>query len=129
MRKCGKNIVEPDRPQMTIWRTRTACWIPKATNTHSQYVLLITFSTATIVARSRLIVAYVRTVPVSFNTNKIHCYRIYIRINLDVYVLLFHNWTIKTYFSSNLQLCVITPLKSCIGCISEIVCSRLLETK
>ena len=26
-----KNIVEPDRPQMTIWRMRTACWIPKAT--------------------------------------------------------------------------------------------------
>jgi len=29
-----KNIVEPGRPQMTIWRTRIACWIPKATNTH-----------------------------------------------------------------------------------------------
>jgi len=38
-----KNIVEPDRTQMTIWRMRIACWIPKATNTHSQYVILITF--------------------------------------------------------------------------------------
>jgi hypothetical protein len=28
-----KNIVQPDRPQMTIWRMRNACWIPKATNT------------------------------------------------------------------------------------------------
>ena len=28
-----KNIVEPDRPQMTIWRMRIACWITKATNT------------------------------------------------------------------------------------------------
>ena len=28
-----KNIVEPDRPQMTIWRMRFACWIPKATST------------------------------------------------------------------------------------------------
>jgi hypothetical protein len=36
-----KNIVEPDRPQMTIWRMRVACWIIKATNTHSQYVRLI----------------------------------------------------------------------------------------
>jgi hypothetical protein len=27
---------EPDRPQMTIWRMRIACWIPKATNTHIQ---------------------------------------------------------------------------------------------
>jgi hypothetical protein len=37
------NIVEPDRPQMTLWRMRIACWIPKATDTHSQYVILITF--------------------------------------------------------------------------------------
>jgi len=38
-----KNIVQRGRPQMTIWRMRTACWIPKATNAHSQYVLLIAF--------------------------------------------------------------------------------------
>jgi hypothetical protein len=25
---------------MTIWRLRIACWIPKATNTHSEYVIL-----------------------------------------------------------------------------------------
>jgi BarA-like signal transduction histidine kinase len=30
-----KNMVEPDRPQMTIWRSRVARWIPKATHTHS----------------------------------------------------------------------------------------------
>jgi len=39
-----KNIVQPDRPQMTIWSMRIACWIPKATNTHSEYVILIAFS-------------------------------------------------------------------------------------
>jgi hypothetical protein len=33
--KCGKNIVEQGRPQMTIWRMSTACWIPKGTNTLS----------------------------------------------------------------------------------------------
>jgi len=38
-----KNIVEPDRPQMETWRMRIACWILKATNTHSQYVILIAF--------------------------------------------------------------------------------------
>ena len=38
-----KNIVELGRPQMTIWRMRIACWIPKATNTHSEYVTLIAF--------------------------------------------------------------------------------------
>ena len=38
-----KNTVEPRRPQMMIWRMRTACWIPKATNTLSQYVILTAF--------------------------------------------------------------------------------------
>ena len=38
-----KNIVQPDRPQMTIWRMRIACWITKATNIHSEYVMLIFF--------------------------------------------------------------------------------------
>jgi len=30
-----KNILEPGRPQMTVWHLRIACWIPKAKNTHS----------------------------------------------------------------------------------------------
>ena len=38
-----KNIVEPDRPQMTIRRMRIACWITKTKNTHSEYVIPITF--------------------------------------------------------------------------------------
>jgi hypothetical protein len=38
-----KNFVEPGRPQMTVWRMRIACWIPKATNTQSQYVMLSAF--------------------------------------------------------------------------------------
>jgi hypothetical protein len=38
-----KNTVEPNRPQMTIWRTRLACCIRKARSTHSEYVILIAF--------------------------------------------------------------------------------------
>jgi hypothetical protein len=38
-----KNIVESDRPQMTIMRMSFALWIPKATNTLSEYVVLIAF--------------------------------------------------------------------------------------
>ena len=39
MRKCGKkNIVDRGRPQIKTWRMRIACWIPKATNTHTQVV-------------------------------------------------------------------------------------------
>jgi hypothetical protein len=32
-----KNMIEP---QMTTWRMRFACWITKATNTRSEYVML-----------------------------------------------------------------------------------------
>jgi hypothetical protein len=39
----GKNTVEPDRPQMTVWRKRIAFCVPKATNTCSEYVILIAF--------------------------------------------------------------------------------------
>ena len=35
--KTWKIIVEQSRPQMT-WRMRIACWIPKATNAHTQVV-------------------------------------------------------------------------------------------
>ena len=35
-----KNMVEPDRPQVIMWRVCFACWITKATHTHTQYLLL-----------------------------------------------------------------------------------------
>jgi hypothetical protein len=38
-----KNVVERGWPQMTIWRMRSAYWIPKSINTHSEYVILIAF--------------------------------------------------------------------------------------
>jgi hypothetical protein len=52
-----KNTVEPDRPQMAIWRMRIVWWIPKATNTQ-RYRLCNThcFSIATMVAKTRLTV-------------------------------------------------------------------------
>ena len=43
MRWCKKNIVEPDRSQMKIWLISIACWIPKVTNTHSEYVICNTY--------------------------------------------------------------------------------------
>jgi hypothetical protein len=41
--KMWKNILERDRPQITIWRTRIACWVPKATNTHTHSGCVIHF--------------------------------------------------------------------------------------
>jgi hypothetical protein len=56
-----KNIAKQGRPQMTIWRMRILCWITKVThticNTHC-------FSTATMVARTRLGVTFIRILPV-----------------------------------------------------------------
>ena len=36
-------MLEPERPQMTIWSMYIACWIPKPTNTHSECIILIAF--------------------------------------------------------------------------------------
>ena len=39
-----KKVVEPDRPQENIIRRmRVACWIIKATDTHSEYVIITAF--------------------------------------------------------------------------------------
>ena len=38
-----ENVVRPVRPQITIRRIRIACWIPKATDTHPEYVIFIAF--------------------------------------------------------------------------------------
>jgi len=54
MTQCGKNTVEPEKPQTTIWRMRIACWIPKATKTLSGISNTYCFSIAVMVARTRL---------------------------------------------------------------------------
>jgi len=38
-----KNLVDLDRLQMTVRRMCISCWMPRATDTHSQYVILIAF--------------------------------------------------------------------------------------
>jgi hypothetical protein len=38
-----KYIVEPNRPQIKMRRMSVACWILQATNTHSEYVIIIAF--------------------------------------------------------------------------------------
>jgi hypothetical protein len=38
-----KNILEPGKPQMTMRPMHVACWIPKAINTLSEYVIIIVF--------------------------------------------------------------------------------------
>jgi len=50
-----KNILEANRPQMTIWCMRIACWIAKATNT-LKICNIYCFSSTAMVTRMRLIV-------------------------------------------------------------------------
>jgi len=36
--KMWRNILDPNRPKTTIYWIPVACWIPKAKNTHSEYI-------------------------------------------------------------------------------------------
>ena len=38
-----KNMIKPDRTQMTIWRMRIACWVPQTIDTYSERVIHIAF--------------------------------------------------------------------------------------
>ena len=38
-----KNNAEVTRPQMIIWHMHIACWLTKANNTHSEYVVCVAF--------------------------------------------------------------------------------------
>jgi len=75
-----KNIVEPNRPQMTIWRMSTALWIPKATNTHSEYVTLIGLlrlqwfrESASVSGCTYIACLVVRTSPVLLYVHRLSC--------------------------------------------------------
>jgi hypothetical protein len=46
-------MVEPDKQQMTVWRMRIACWIPKATDT-LRICNTYCCDTTTVTARKRL---------------------------------------------------------------------------
>jgi hypothetical protein len=43
LRVMWKNILELARQQMTKWHMGIACWMTKATDRHSEYVILIAF--------------------------------------------------------------------------------------
>jgi len=36
-------MVEPDTPQTIIWPMRISRWIPQATDTHSEYAIIIVY--------------------------------------------------------------------------------------
>jgi len=67
-----KNILQPNRPQMTIWRMRIACWIRNATNTHSEFSN-ITYCFPTAILRYTYIACRVGEFCVYFCLSQIFC--------------------------------------------------------
>jgi len=86
-----ENTVERGTPQMTVWRMRISCWIPYATNTYSQYVILIAFplqkwlhehasmlrytNITCLVKRKRLLIATARIYRIPTNCVLLNCTR------------------------------------------------------
>jgi hypothetical protein len=67
MKEYTKNLVQPDRPQMTIGRMCVANWLTKATDTRPIYDSYC-FSTATMVTRTRLnVTLYVHCLSCFYN--------------------------------------------------------------
>jgi hypothetical protein len=65
-----KNIVHPDRPQITIWRTRIACRISKITVTHLEYVIITAFPLQQLLHQRASVLRYTYIaylVPLSFH--------------------------------------------------------------
>jgi len=68
-----ENTVQRSRPQVTIWRMRIACQIPKATNTHSQYAILIAFPLQQWLHERASVLRYTySTVPVLLKSKMLH---------------------------------------------------------
>ena len=64
-------MVDPDRPQMTIRRMRIACCVTKATDIHSECVILILTENITI-AKNVLLKERNGTSSTTFYCNRLH---------------------------------------------------------
>jgi hypothetical protein len=53
-----EKLADPERPQMTVWLIRVASWIPKTTNTHSEYVILTALPLQNILHRRSSVLRY-----------------------------------------------------------------------
>jgi hypothetical protein len=58
-----KTIGEPDRPQMAIRRMLIACWITKATGTHSEHEKIIAIPHQQWLRERASLLRFIRTLP------------------------------------------------------------------
>jgi len=61
-----KNTVQSERQQMTIWRMHIACWIAKATNTVTDYVIIIAFPLQQLLRERASLLLYAHCLPFSY---------------------------------------------------------------
>ena len=54
-------MVEKGRPRVTTRRMRFECWIPNATDTHTEYVILIAFPLQKCLRERASMLCYMRT--------------------------------------------------------------------
>ena len=59
----GKNTLDQNKDDNTIRHKRFACWITKATNTHSEFVILVSFPRQKWLRERTLILRYTYIVP------------------------------------------------------------------
>jgi hypothetical protein len=53
-------------PRVAVWCLRNACWIPRATNTQSVYIIVINLTLQRSCATRLSVSLYIRTLPVLF---------------------------------------------------------------
>jgi len=70
-----KNVEQPDRPQMTVWRMRIARWIPKATHAHTEYVIITAFPVPKWLHESSSVLRYKHIACIILNYNGFHACR------------------------------------------------------
>jgi len=105
-----KNTVQLDGPQILIWCMCIACWITNATDTHSEYVILNSFLTATIIAYTHRNV----TLHVHYLCCSTHC-----QIHRTQYLFLNH--------TDELPLCMAHTVWSCLFQHSKFLTSLTLR--
>jgi len=64
-----------------IWRMRITCWLTKATNTHSEYVILIAFPLQQCLHERAIVACYVHVLPCPFY---VWCFNTFGKINYEV---------------------------------------------
>ena len=67
-----ENLVGLDRSQMTIWRVRIEFWVTKATDTNSEFLILIAFPLQKRCTNAP-VCNVIRTSPVSFLSTPVTC--------------------------------------------------------